>query len=103
MDVPRGTARRAHEIARQRLGGDNAGVAAGAGDLEHHRCCFAPRRSGEELNAIGECASRSLFEYRSTHENADADEQEHHDDEEQGHGVAPASVTKKPLVHSPRG
>jgi hypothetical protein len=39
------------------------------------------------MSAIGECASRSLFEYLSTHENADADEQEQHDDEEQGHCV----------------
>jgi hypothetical protein len=58
-----------------------------AGDLEHHPGCAPSIPAGSRRAPSPERASRSLFEYRSAHENADADEQEHHDDEGQGHRV----------------
>jgi hypothetical protein len=47
VDVARGAARRARQLAWQGGGGDNAGVAAGAGDLEHHGV-ITERRSRRE-------------------------------------------------------
>ena len=43
MDVPKGTAPRAHEITRQGFRVDKAGVAAWADDFDHHD--VAPKNS----------------------------------------------------------